>query len=80
MTPESKLNWSTVKPTFEDVKGKQIDSIRSAGDRLLTRGIWTVECMDDYEVLFGDKFICYADLSAPVSPLPLWVAGDDYGL
>ena len=69
MTTE--LVWSTVKPTFPEVKGKEIVIVR--GNQLFTsRGNYTVKNRDDYASLFNDTFICYADLTAPVSPLPLW--------
>ena len=69
MTTE--LVWSTVKPTFPEVKGKEIVIVR--GNQLFTsRGNYTVRNRDDYASLFNDTFICYADLTATVSPLPLW--------
>ena len=69
MTTE--LVWSTVKPTFQEVKGKEIVIVR--GNQLFTsRGNYTVRNRDDYASLFNDTFICYADLTATVSPLPLW--------
>ena len=71
MTPESKLNWSTVKPTFPEVKGKKLRHLYIDYKNDPTVSDWTITDKNDYDVMFED-FICYADLTAPVSPLPLW--------
>ena len=71
MTTE--LVWSTVKPTFEEVKGKEIKFIwRLKSTNKLTEDTCYVDGMVIYNAVFDDMFICYADLTAPVSPLPLW--------
>jgi len=71
MTTE--LVWSTVKPTFEEVKGKEIKFIwRLKSNGKLTEDTCYVDGMVIYNAAFDDMFICYADLTAPVSPLPLW--------
>ena len=75
MTTE--LVWSTVKPTFPEVKGKLIIihlKTEIFGDiypayRLTNEG--------KFNELFDRDFVHYAivalaDLTAPVSPLPLW--------
>jgi len=73
MTTESKLNWSTERPTFEEVKGKEIKFIwRLKSTNKLTEDTCYVNGMVIYNAVFDDMFICYADLTAPVSPLPLW--------
>ena len=74
--PESKLVWSTECPKFEDVKGKTVlvrwkDQYGEFGleARLMdTESYW--------HATFGMCFSRYAilDLTAPVSPLPLWGA------
>jgi len=67
----TELVWSTVKPTFQEVKGKRL-RVLHIDDKLPF--VWEFEAIsqDRYDILFGDRFICYADLTAPVSPLPLW--------
>jgi len=69
MTTE--LVWSTVKPTFQEVKGKRL-RVLHIDDKLPF--VWEFEAIsqDRYDILFDHRFICYADLTAPVSPLPLW--------
>ena len=77
--PESKgakmtteLVWSTVKPTFEEVKGKNVKLVWDDGKQKIKSEEYFVDDLWKYEHLFDDEFICYADLTAPVSPLPLW--------
>ena len=71
MTTE--LVWSTVKPTFEEVKGKTIRMLNCIYPDFTTDvSQWKILDKTDYEVMFSKYFICYADLTAPVSPLPLW--------
>ena len=73
MTTESKLNWSTVKPTFPEVKGKEVKFIwRQKSDNRIEEGSCHITSLLIYRLVFDDMFICYADLTAPVSPLPLW--------
>jgi len=72
MIPESKLVWSTVKPTFEEVKGKKVKVISLFPDGDLESNLVTINSDTTYEVMFDEQFICYADLTIPVSPLPLW--------
>ena len=69
MTTE--LVWSTVKPTFQEVKGKKLRHLYIDYKNDPTVSDWTITDKNDYDVMFED-FICYADLTAPVSPLPLW--------
>jgi len=74
MTTE--LVWSTVKPTFEEVEGKNI---------LIQYGSLTEKFPGTAEVRYFNKFDymayfdgetnfhwCILDLTAPVPPLPLW--------
>ena len=71
MTTE--LVWSTVKPTFEEVKGKEVKFIwRQKSDNRIEEGSCHITSLLIYRLVFDDMFICYADLTAPVSPLPLW--------
>jgi len=71
MTTE--LVWSTVKPTFEEVRGKEIKFIwRLKSTNELTEDTCRIDSMGIYNLAFDEQFICYADLTAPVSPLPLW--------
>jgi len=70
MTTE--LVWSTVKPTFEEVKGKKLCSLYMDSVAEVDITEWVIKTKFDYDLMFDDKFICYADLTAPVSPLPLW--------
>ena len=70
MTTE--LVWSTVKPTFAEVKGKKIKVISMFADGEVDANVITIYSKTTYEELFEMDFICYADLTAPVSPLPLW--------
>ena len=69
MTTE--LVWSTVKPTFPEVKGKRVSVIKG-NDLFISRGDYQISTKESYEKAFPHNFICYADLTAPVSPLPLW--------
>ena len=70
MTTE--LVWSTVKPTFEEVKGKRIKFIWDYLVDQVSIDETTIYDERKYTQIFDENFICYADLSAPVSPLPLW--------
>jgi len=70
MTTE--LVWSTVKPTFEEVVGKQLRIIRSNILEQINSYNTLIFNEYSYNLAFGEDFICYADLTAPVSPLPLW--------
>jgi len=72
MIPESKLNWSTVKPTFEEVKGKRIKLVWRYIKNQVADNEIIVNNKNIYDIAFDGDFICYADLTAPVSPLPLW--------
>ena len=70
MTTE--LVWSTLKPTFEEVKGKKIKFIWDYLVDQVTIDEATIYDERKYTQVFDENFICYADLTAPVSPLPLW--------
>ena len=70
MTTE--LVWSTVKPTFPEVKGKKLRHIFFDANGKPAVSEWRVNTPADYRLFFDAKFICYADLTATVSPLPLW--------
>jgi len=70
MTTE--LVWSTVKPTFEEVKGKKVKVISLFPNGDLESNLVTINSDTTYGVMFDEDFICYADLTATVSPLPLW--------
>jgi len=70
MTTE--LVWSTVKPTFEEVVGKIIKIVWIRRDGYSDSVKISIDNLPDYTLYFDDHFICYADLTAPVSPLPLW--------
>jgi len=70
MTTE--LVWSTVKPTFEEVVGKQLRIIRSNILEQINSYNTLIFNEYSYNLAFGEDFICYADLTATVSPLPLW--------
>ena len=73
MTTE--LVWSTVKPTFEEVEGKVILWM---GEGWVFPGANRIDNIKEYEYIFDRvDFTHYtildlADLTAPVSPLPLW--------
>ena len=67
----TKLVWSTVKPTFPEVRGKKLRKICLDSDDDVHVDEWTIGDTINYNEMF-DNFICYADLTAPVSPLPLW--------
>ena len=63
MTTE--LVWSTVKPTYEEVKGKKIKWIWQDGEFGAHVHEMQVNSMIVYTTIFDKYFICYADLTAP---------------
>ena len=75
MTPEiSKLNWSTERPTFEEVNGKNVIVQYNFDFSVVTWGAQhNINQYAKYEMMFGEHFYRYAIFEVPpVSPLPLW--------
>ena len=78
MTTE--LVWSTVKPTFEEILGKKIYLHWKGVNNTKAEDTCeeTILSLETYNRAFNDgTFYRYAtldlsDLTAPVSPLPLW--------
>lgn len=77
MPPEpSKLNWSTVKPTFEEVEGKTVYIETKSTSGIVVRFSRIVKDFEIFNIDFDNRlFIRYAilDLSDPdPEPQPLW--------
>lgn len=70
---ESVLNWSTTKPTFEEVKGKML--IARKKHPIVDRFIYPTYHMDNFakfETAFNHNFIEYAIISEPLVAKELW--------
>ncbi len=74
----SHLNWSSERPTFEEVKGKMIVftyKIKHFKFPNVVYGVREINDEDVYEFVFDDDFPNYAIIDATPpdpEPLPLW--------
>ena len=79
---KSTLHWSTVKPTFEEVRGKLIDTLWIDGGGEVRHYDNRIMSQFDYDWMFDECFFCYAIIDADSfgkllsvpdpDPLPLW--------